>query len=463
MKKNLPKYMTKGGPGDAYLGDGNIDTSSWFENLPETSNLSSEIKNGEIWFCSAPFQMLYCNTLGELMPCSWAAEKYGSNIENTDLTDWFINDPLMNDLRSEMTSKDDFNKQAINKICGNCIKQEKLYGRSRRQASLKIQSNDRSLWPRIEAAVQEFKDTGVGSMQHRVFEVQLKIYGNKCNLDCYMCHPYDSNIRHDTLDSVEHIDQDVFDPKYMILGQYAYDRAKELDLNKITEQIAVVAPYIWNLKLIGGEPLVMKSYYKLLDAIVATGHAKDIKIKYQTNLSALGIDRFKIVDYFDKFRFFEVTVSLDGIGKVNDYIRRRGNFDVIVDNIKQLKKYDNVTVNLNGTISFLSVLRFYELIQWIENHEELFDQVNWSNIRKPEKLCANNLPLDLKQKLIPMYDGWPDIQNVLREESEYDYSDAIDYLLMNDKYYEGTKWEMHLFDVFPELIPYSNRIEMQNL
>ena len=32
--------------------------------------------------------------------------------------------------------------------------------------------------------------------------------------------------------------------------------------------------------------------------------------------------------------------------------------------------------------------------------------------------------------------------------------ETLDYLLDADKYYEGTRWEMHLFDVFPELKEY---------
>ena len=26
-------------------------------------------------------------------------------------------------------------------------------------------------------------------IKDRCFEVQIKVYGNKCNLDCFMCHP----------------------------------------------------------------------------------------------------------------------------------------------------------------------------------------------------------------------------------------------------------------------------------
>ena len=47
MSKELNKHMTKGGPGDKFLGGGKVDTSKWFENLPD---LEKQIKDEEIWF-----------------------------------------------------------------------------------------------------------------------------------------------------------------------------------------------------------------------------------------------------------------------------------------------------------------------------------------------------------------------------------------------------------------------------
>ena len=62
------------------------------------------------------------------------------------------------------------------------------------------------------------------------------------------------------------------------------------------------------------------------------------------------------------------------------------------------------------------------------------------------------MPDKIKQELIPRYEGFPDIQNLLKESNDgLHYQDTFDYCLSNDKYYKGTKWESHLFEVFPEL------------
>jgi sulfatase maturation enzyme AslB (radical SAM superfamily) len=213
-----------------------------------------------------------------------------------------------------------------------------------------------------------------------------------------------------------------------------------------------VAPYIYNLKLIGGEPLVMKKFYTLLSKIIHKDEARAMMIKYQTNMSVLEFEKIKITKFIPHFHLFEFTVSLDGIEKENNYIRRRSNWEEIIRNMEHVSFYPNVEININGTISFLSVLRFYRLINWAKENGDLIKQINWSNIRGPAKLCANVLPQKLKDKLIPMYEGFPDIQNVLKEDNHgHHYQETLDYLFMIDKHYKGTKWEMNLFDVYPEL------------
>lgn len=457
--------LTKGGPGDNYLGDGKVDTSAWFT---DEDHLFNQVKNEKIWFCPAPFSLIYTNTDGQLLPCSWAqsADKWdkplGPNISNVTPKKYYVRDRVLNNLRYEMLTPGS-DLEMVEQVCSSCRKQEKNYGRSRRQASLKIISNNYDLWPRIEMVVQRFKlalmrlDKREDALfSERLFEVQVKAFGNKCNLDCYMCIPFDSSVRTETMHGEHMEDQKVFSEGYMQkIGTVSSDRVDE-----IIEQIVALAPYIYNLKLIGGEPLVMKPFYKLLEKIVETGESQHMYCKYQTNMSVIEFDRVKISKFIPDFERFEFTVSLDAYGKANDYIRRRSNWDEIVNNVRHVNEYPNVFVNINGAISFLSVLRFHELIAWFKDNQDLFDQINWSNIRGPEKLCANMLPAPIKEKLIPKYEGFPDIQQLLREEpiqrdgKDLNINDTFEYCLMMDKRYKGTKWEMNLFDVFPELEEY---------
>ena len=82
----------------------------------------------------------------------------------------------------------------------------------------------------------------------------------------------------------------------------------------------------------------MKQFYQLLDAMVKTGHTDKMYCKFQTNMSVLTQGKYKTTDYIKHFKLFEFTVSLDGIGKVDEYIRRRSNWKDIVNNIKTLQQ-----------------------------------------------------------------------------------------------------------------------------
>jgi hypothetical protein len=149
-----------------------------------------------------------------------------------------------------------------------------------------------------------------------------------------------------------------------------------------------------------------------------------------------------------------MVASVDGIGKTIEYMRRRCSWDKIVDNAKICNTYPNVDVDFNGLVSFLSAMRFYEVVDWcLDEGKDIIDQVNWAMLETPQLLRTNNLPQKIKDDLIPKYEAWPDIQEALRMPAEegVDIQEVLDYLLDADEHYKGTRWESHLFDVFPEL------------
>jgi hypothetical protein len=167
--------------------------------------------------------------------------------------------------------------------------------------------------------------------------------------------------------------------------------------------------------------------------------------------------KHNIFNYIPKFRRVSMVGSIDGIGQTIEYMRRRCSWDKIVKNAEICETYPNVDVDFNGLVSFLSVMRFYEVIDWcLDEGKEMIDQINWAMLEDPMHLRVNNLPEKIKEDLLPKYEGWPDIQEALRlpRNPEVDMQETLDYLLDADKYYEGTKWELHLFDVFPELKEY---------
>lgn len=455
-KKDLPESLTKGGPGDNSK-PGEVNTEEWWRKLDEEgeiiakqeNSIVQQAKNKDIYFCTIPFTQIYSEIDGQYCACCFGAPS-GLTIEDTTLKEWMEDSKYMNDLRREMTTPGS-DLKTVDQHCRRCRADEARYGRSRRTNCLKIHTNDPKFWNKIERQVSKYKETGEFKIaDERIFEVQLKIYGSECNLDCYMCQHANSTTRMNVAKKGVYSD--------LIFGEINKEREEYFSIvmkdktKGITEQILEIAPYIKSIKVIGGEPLIMKKHYELLDKLIESGDSKRIRIKYQTNLTETKAGKHNLFKYIPHFDRVTVVASVDGIGAPIEYMRRRTVWDKVVENIEFCKEYPNVVIDFNGLVSFLSVLRFYEVVDWCKENP-VVHQLNWAHVDNPKHLRPNNLPEKLKKQLIPKYLDWPDIIAALEmpQDPDINIQDIFEYLLRADEFYKGTKWEMNLFDVFPEL------------
>ena len=473
--------LTRGGPGDDSK-PGQVDTAQWWVDIsprtrekgtanpsvigqsPEDKSIIQQAKDEDIFFCTIPFTQAYSEMDGGWKACCFAHRSAnGPTVEDTSIKDWMENSDYMKSIRKEMTTINS-KLEKVKRFCQRCIADEKRYGRSRRTNCLKIHTNNPEFADDIIKNVEMYKASGVWAFDERIIEIQLKIFGSECNLDCHMCLHTNSSIRQRGAEKgvwntklwEEEMDAD-WESVQRDFKLHGKDRTGTFkgSVKSTIEQVVELAPYIRSIKIIGGEPLIMKKHYQMMDAIVETGHAKHIYVKYQTNLTKVSVGKHSMFDYAPHFREIAVVGSVDGVGKTIEYMRRRTNWQELEDNIKECGKYPNVVVDFNGLVSFLSVLRFYEVPEYVKSNPNIF-QINWAILETPRSLRPNNLPQKIKDKLIPKYKEWPDIVASLERPPEKDFNiqEVFAYLLKQDKYYEGTKWEMHLFDVFPELEEY---------
>ena len=462
-KKN-PRYIIetlldntqRGGPGDNSE-PGDYDTTYWFKNMSEAGeksledpeSIASMTKDKKIWFCSIPFTQVYTEINGNYQACCFGKDSHIS-IEKVSLQDWMEKSTYMNSIRKEMLDPNSEFK-AVESICERCRSDERRYGRSRRTNCMKMHTNDKAHWDGIERAARFFKETGEYYFDERICEIQLKIFGSECNLDCHMCMHSNSTMRWDMAVKKGVWDEQLFGPFNQQRVDIVSKAMKDRSVGKVG-QIVALAPYTRSIKIIGGEPLIMKRQYELLDALIECGESKNIIIKYQTNLTKMQAGKHNIFDYIPHFKHVAMVASIDGIGEDIEYMRRRTDWNEVEKNIDLCNQYDNVDLDFNGLVSFLSVMRFYKVIDYCKNNPKIH-QINWAMLETPQHLRVNNLPYKIKEKLIPLYEQWPDIQAALRmpQDNSSNMQDTLKYLLKQDEAYVGTKWEMHLFDVFPEL------------
>lgn len=87
----------------------------------------------------------------------------------------------------------------------------------------------------------------------------------------------------------------------------------------------------------GGEPLIMPEHYTILDELISRNKT-DVNIRYSTNFSKLKFKGKHIFDYWKQFDSLELYISIDGIGKIGEYVRSGYNDKEFEENVKAFKE-----------------------------------------------------------------------------------------------------------------------------
>ena len=335
-------------------------------------------------YCTYPWRQLFSDSYGVYMPCCMATVDHphdgcwhgaksdfpAPKVSEVSPSEFFYSD-YMKQLRSDMRSGEV--TPLINKVCANCINEEKKGGKGLRTPSWK-------------------EPLG------RAISVKLKLYGNVCNLSCYMCRIKDSSSRIKQTEKLMEID-----PEFGEMLEYdklTYDMKHGGVSYNVIEDIKKLAPKIEKIYIIGGEPFIMPRHYEVLDALIEIGQAKNIILKYHTNLTKLEWKGNHIFDYIKEFYGCEINWSLEALGEQNDYIRFGSNWESNLENYHKIKKHARVWANVCA--SSLSILSLDKTIEWMKS-EDLEYSIN--NIQEPRPCRIDSLHPKIREQLLPIYKG----------------------------------------------------------
>lgn len=205
---------------------------------------------------------------------------------------------------------------------------------------------------------------------------------NLCNLKCRMCNPYTANL----WVKEWHLVNDALDPS-------EYERLSRMNwptLDKVWENLFSIAHTVDEIYLTGGEPTVIKEQIKLLDYFIDNGTAKDIRLKYNTNLVKLPP---WIIEKWSHFKKVKLNCSIDAVGELDHYIRYPSKWEVIQRNFDEIRKLPNGEIEIHNTVQMYNILRLHELIEWNKpyGHKIYFNILN-----HPEYFNIQCLPHALK-------------------------------------------------------------------
>jgi len=225
--------------------------------------------------------------------------------------------------------------------------------------------------------------------------MEIKL-NNLCNLKCRMCNPTDSTSWNDWIEIEEFY---VKEDNYLVHSIKDLNLLNKPYLDKFDDNpnwwdsFSKLLPHFKRVEFAGGEPLMDPQHYRILDMLKPYAH--NIEIKYATNLSMLGKGVRNIHDYWPHFKSVAVNVSIDGLHDSYEYIRGNGDYNVMIDNIKTIQQYPNISRIVGAVaVQVSNVLILDKMIEYFLNDLGIVFYTNMVNY--PNVLSIQTLPQPLR-------------------------------------------------------------------
>ena len=192
----------------------------------------------------------------------------------------------------------------------------------------------------------------------------------------------------------------------------------------LLEKILAMNPK--HLKILGGEPLLDQKMLKILESY--KGKSKT-NLLFTTNGS---VSLTEISERLGGFNEVNYSISLDGIGPVQDYIRKGSNWESIDCNIKNYKKqYPNNQLSVGCVVQCLNIFHLDSLMDYCSENEIA---LNFMNLEDPYYLGLETVPPTLKDLCVKKLEN----KNFKRTEyyNQFDY-ETIDLIkVLNNTQYK---------------------------
>ena len=338
--------------------------------------------------CLIPWTGFSNNPNGTVRPCCL----YGENIKDESGEEMYVQTSSLKEIFGSKHMKDlrnEFRDNKKPKACNTCWVDEK----SNRKSKRLTYNNE---------VYESLKEIDIDWRQEPdiPFEYQM-IISNSCNLKCRSCTP-----SHSSQWMLEH-------EKYHGTSGYDLPHGQAGDKQGILRKDRFDwYPKLKRLEVVGGEPMYIKQWHQMFDELIELGYAKDIVVDMSTNANILLED--KLIYWADNFKRIGVGLSIDGTGKVYDYMRKLGEWETVYENMKRYHtlatEYKNkdielgkikksigckLNVQVSFTLSWLNALELGKMHELVQNEFPNFKI--WNNlVHFPDWMSLRYAPQDLK-------------------------------------------------------------------
>jgi MoaA/NifB/PqqE/SkfB family radical SAM enzyme len=297
-------------------------------------------------FCVLPFNSISVAPFsgGSLRPCCNAHDAdFGINVQNISVDEIINHDKIVSLRNSFLLDKQD-------SACARCWKIENIGNTSFRNVA-----NENNLYG-LKSIIPIKKENTISFKDIQYLDITL---GNKCNLACRMCNPYSSSLLAKQLSDLK-----------LYSGNTMLDFSRETKdklLDLISKSINLNSIY-----MLGGEPLINEFHDEIVELLIKKDRAKHISIHYSTNLQ---IDIERYLEIWSKFKFVDLSVSIDGSHQTYEYIRWPGKWEKVFKNLKRVfefKNEANFSPTIATTVQNLNSSNMFDLISELSEFNASF-------------------------------------------------------------------------------------------
>jgi hypothetical protein len=267
-------------------------------------------------------------------------------------------------------------------------------------------------------------------------------FGNLCNMKCRSCGPGDSSLWYEDVEAVNPPDYIAFD--FYLSKQYQLKKINNAWTLKNDDfawyenedfwtMMKTIVPYIDRLYLTGGEPLINKAQWRLLDLCIELGVSSKIVLEYNTNMTRIPDTAF---DIWRQFKQVHIGCSIDAVGDLAYYIRYPGKWGEIENNIIKLgnANCDNLIAKFAPTISVFNILGFLELADWLHNNymPRIRSAPAFHILEGPGYQNIQVLPKDTKDWIVIQYNEWYASAS-WRRHYRHQFDNILNYMQAQDR------------------------------
>jgi hypothetical protein len=347
------------------------------------------MKINDSTFCAAPWFQLRNSNLGNYLACC-VIRQDKSNFTGQIDHKWpthspveWMNSDYMHYLRQELANGNRLPE------CDTCWQREDHQMVSQRQVINNTVSHNQG-HQLDQTWVKSYFNNKTDYAHDLLVIADIKLT-NLCNFACAMCVPEDSTqIYSQWRKNKKHpwvIQQLQENPKYL-------DQVKQVYVDKHNHQLLqyAIQKKVRHIKILGGEPLLDQTALDLLSAV-------DPEQKKRTSLIIItngSVDLDSVCHRLGDFQTIQFIISLEGVGAVQDYIRKGSSWSMIEKNIDNfLIKYSNSKNNLriHHTVQALSLYHLHKLVDWCDSKNI---QLSTELLTTPEYMSVAVVPEELR-------------------------------------------------------------------